>query len=274
MGQRVPSLFVSHGLPTTALIEDEYSEALKNFGRNLNDLRAIVVVSSHWLTPGAIQVSANPKPFPQHHFYGYQQELYQLDYRPPASQVISEEIAALLDEKNFEVTLNAEAGLDHGVWMPLLRIRPEADVPVIQISLPMFVQSRMVMNMGSALASLREKGILLIGSGGAASNPSKIMWSAGTLNVNQKIAEFDRWLRQQFMEAQVEDILHYQEMAPHAEFAHPTPANILPLMFIMGTALEGDSPGLIYQGFRYHSQSMLTLALSQDQVAIKIQLTH
>lgn len=271
---RIPSLFVSHGLPPVALYEDEYSESLRQFGRSLPPLRGIVVVSSHWMNPGAIQVTSSEKPQIEKNFYGYQPELYQIPYAPPGSLELSEEVADLLSAKNFEVTLNSEAGLDHGVWLPLLRIRPEADVPVIQVSLPMFVKPRQVLNMGSALSSLREKGILLIGSGGAAFNAHKIIWSAGSLNVNQKIAEFDRWLRHHFMEAKVEDILNFQELAPQVEFAHPTPANLLPLMFTMGTSLAGDFPGIIYQGFRYHSLSMLTLSLSENQHETKISLTH
>lgn len=271
---RIPALFVSHGLPSVALFEDEYSESLREFGKSLPPLKGIVVMSSHWMNPGAIQITSSTKPQIEKNFYGYQDDLYQLDYAPPGSPQLAEQVALLLESKNFEVSLNAEAGLDHGVWIPLLRIRPEADIPVIQVALPMFAQPRLVMNMGNALSSLREQGILLIGSGGAAFNPTKIIWSAGTLNVNQKIAEFDRWLRHQFMEARVEDIINYQDLAPHAEFSHPTPANLLPLMFTMGTALSGDHPGVVFQGFRYHSQSMLTLSLSEHQHETRINLTH
>jgi 4,5-DOPA dioxygenase extradiol len=261
-------------MPSVALFEDEYSEALRQFGRGLPELRGIVVVSSHWMNPGAIQITSALQPKIQKNFYGYQPELYQLEYDPPGSPELAQEIADLLDQKNFEVSLNPESGLDHGVWIPLLRIRPEADVPVIQVALPMFVKPRLVMSMGNALGEMRERGILLIGSGGAAFNPTKMVWSAGTLNVNQKIAEFDRWLRHNFMEAKVEEILNYQEHAPHAEFAHPTPANLLPLMFTMGTSLAGDRPGVLFQGFRYSTQSMLTLSLSEYQHETRINLTH
>lgn len=271
---RVPSIFVSHGLPPIVLIEDEYSESLRNFGQALPPLKGIIALSSHWMNPGPLQITSSKKPQIEKNFYGYQEELYELQYNPPGSPELAERVADLLYENGFEAVPNDEAGLDHGVWLPLLRIRPEADVPVIQISLPMLLPSRNVMKIGHALSSLREEGYLLMGSGAAAFNPTKIIWSAGTGNVNQKIAEFDRWLRHQFMGAQVEEILNYEELGPNAKFAHPGKTNLLPLMFIMGTSLPGDGPGIIFHGFRYHSQSLLTLELSQNLRETRLELSH
>lgn len=259
---RVPSLFVSHGLPTTALLDDLYAKSLTKFGNELPALKGIIVVSSHWLAPGPIQITAADELETLHNFYGYQEEIYSIKYPAKGSVVLAEKVAELLDGKNLEAVLNFDAGLDHGAWLPLRRISPLANVPVLQLSLPMFVSPRVIMNMGHALSSLREKGILLIGSGGAGFNQSKMSWSAGSDNVSPKTKKFDEWLKLNFLEAKIEEILDYKEHAPEVEFAHPTGANILPLFFIMGTSLAGDHPSVVYEGYRYFTQSLLTLKLS------------
>lgn len=260
MYQKAPSLFVSHGLPPLALMDDPYNSALINFGRNI-EVRAIVCVSSHWISPGTIQITSNPKPFIQHNFHGFQKELYDLDYSTPYSEELINEVREALEENSFETSLSSNYGLDHGVWMPMRLIRPEGDLPVIQISLPLYEEPRMIMKIGHSLSSLRGKGILLMGSGEAAFNPSKIVWHARGEQVNPKIKEFNEWLLKSLEEAKIEEILDYRKSAPHGGFAHPSSASLLPLFFTMGSSLAGDSPRVIFNGYKYSSTSLLSFCL-------------
>jgi 4,5-DOPA dioxygenase extradiol len=192
---RIPSLFVGQGQPPQVLFEDEYSFSLREFGQRLENIRAIVAVSSHWVSPGPIQITSSPSPRLEKNFFGFQPEIYDLSYPVRGDKELAGQIADMLEKEDFDIILNSETGIDHGVWMPLLRIRPLADVPVIQLSLPMLGDPRMILKLGHALSNLRDEGILLMGSGSAAFNPSKLEWSSGESRVDKKIAKFDEWLQ-------------------------------------------------------------------------------
>lgn len=271
---RAPSLFVGQGQPPQVLFEDEYSFALREFGQRLGEIRAIVAVSSQWVSPGPVQITSSPAPRMEKNFYGFQQEIYDLDYPLKGDENLSVRLADILEGEGFETILNSEAGIDHGIWMPLLRLRPMGDLPVIQISLPMMGDSRQILKLGHALSHLREEGILLLGSGSAAFNPSKLVWSSGERDVNKKVKRFDEWLQERFLAAKIEDILNYQKAGPGADVAQPQEANLLPLIFIMGTSLNGDSPGILYQGYRYQSQSLLSLTLGDRGLPAPSSLQH
>ena len=267
MIERAPSIFIGHTLPPMALLDDPYNSALINFGRNI-DIKGIVCVSSQWISPGPIQVSGNPKPAIQHNFKGYQQELYNLNYKPSYSADLVQNVASLLNEHSFEVTNNNLYGLDYGIWMPLRLIYPEGNIPVVQISLPMYEDPRIIMKLGHALSPLRDEGILLMGSGSAAFNASKVIWHARGEDVHPKIEKFEAWLAEKLMSAKVEEILDYKSI-PEAEFAHPTTASLLPLFFTMGSSMPGDFPQMIYRGFKYSTTSLLSFCLSDTQIINK-----
>lgn len=250
-----------------ALLDDPYNSALINFGRSIaGDIKGIVCISSHWVSPGALQIASSPDPFIQFNFSGYQKDIYDLKYTPPFSADLIQQVAMLLDECDFEVSLNPQYGIDHGVWMPLRMIRPEADLPVVQISLPLNEDPRRIMKIGHSLSVLREQGVLLIGSGAAGLNPHKLIWHARGEDVHLKIAEFDSWLVDNLKSADIESIIDYKRSAPNNDFAHPGSSNISPLFFTMGAALSGDRPQFIFKGFKYSTASLLTFCLSEDPV--------
>lgn len=263
-----PSLFVSHGLPPMALMDDPYNSALINFGRNV-DIKGIVCVSSHWISPGPIQITTNNKPFIQHNFHGFQKDLYDIRYNVPFSQELTEEVMDILSDANYDIAPNPNYGYDHGVWMPLRLIRPEADLPIIEVSLPLFEDPRQIMKLRHTLSQLREKGYLLMASGNAALNANKIVWYARGEDVNPKIREFDEWLQKNIREANIENLLDYRNTAPHGEFAHPSSATLLPLFFTIGSSMTGDVPQIIFQGFKYSSSSLLSFCLSGQEITNK-----
>lgn len=268
MYQKAPSIFISHGLPPMALMDDPYNSALINFGRNI-EVRGIICVSSHWISPGPLQITSNPKPFIQYNFHGFQKELYDLNYSTPFSEELIQEVQECLSENSFETALSTNYGLDHGIWMPLRLIRPEGDLPVVQISLPLYHEPREIMKLGHSLSSLREKGFMLMGSGEAAFNPAKIVWHARGENVNPKIKEFNEWLLKSLEEAKIEEILDYRKSAPHGEFAHPSSASLLPLFFTMGSSLAGDKPRILFNGYKYSTTSLLSFCLWDRDIASK-----
>lgn len=268
MNEIIPSLFVSYGLPPMALLDDPFNSSLINLGSTM-DIKAIVAVSSHWISPGAIQITSNPEPFIQHNFHGYQSELYELKYKTPYSPDLVQEVATLLDENDFEVSLNPHYGFDNGVWMPLRMLRPEGDLPVVQISLPLYEDPRKVMKLGKSLSSLREKGVLLMASGASALNTSKIIWHARGEDVHPKVSAFNTWLKENLLAANIENLLDYRKGAPGGEFAHPSTASLLPMFFTLGTSISGDRPQIIYDGFKYSSTSLLSFCLSANEIKHK-----
>lgn len=263
-----PAVFVSHGLPSLALLDDPYNSSLINFGRNI-EFKGIVCVSSHWVAPGPIQITSNPNPFIQFNFQGYQKDIYDLKYAPPFSLDLLNMVTNILGSNSIEYVHNPHYGFDHGVWMPLRLIRPEADLPVIQISIPYNGEPRKIMSIGHALSKLRSQGILVLGSGLSAFNASKIIWHARGEEVNPKIKEFDQWLEKKLLSAQIEDLLDYRKSAPNGEFSHPSSASLLPLFFTIGGAIPGDRPHIIYRGFKYSSVSLLSFALTSNIIQSK-----
>jgi 4,5-DOPA dioxygenase extradiol len=263
-----PAFFVSHGLPPLALMDDPYNSALINFGRNLN-IKGVICVSSQWLAPGPIQITSNPNPFIQYNFHGYQKDLYDLKYSTPFSNDLLTRVSLALSKESFEFILNPHYGFDHGVWMPIRLIRPDGDLPVVQLSLPFQEDPRKIMALGHALSKLREEGILILGSGLSAFNASKIIWHARGEDVNPKIKEFDQWLEKKILSAEIEDLIDYRKSGPNGEFAHPSSATLLPLFFIIGSAITGDRPQIIFRGFKYSSVSLLSFSLSSYSIVEK-----
>ncbi len=263
-----PAAFVSHGLPPLALMDDPYNSALVNFGSNIN-IKGVVCVSSHWVAPGPIQITSHPNPFIQYNFHGYQKDIYDLKYSTPFSLNLLNRVSSTLREESFEYVLNPHYGFDHGVWMPLRLIRPEADLPVIQISLPYHEDPRKIMALGHGLSKLRSEGILILGSGLSAFNASKIIWHARGGDVNPKIKDFDKWLEEKLVSAEIEELLDYRKSAPNGEFAHPSTVSLLPLFFIIGAAIQGDLLQILFRGFKYSSVSLLSFSLSSEKIIQK-----
>ncbi|WP_408097171.1 DODA-type extradiol aromatic ring-opening family dioxygenase [Peredibacter sp. HCB2-198] len=263
----LPSLYVSYGLPPLALQDDPFNTSLVNFGRFLGDsVKGIVCVSSQWIMPGPVQVTSMSQSSIQYNFQGFQPELYEMKYEPPVSFELEEHVADLLEDKGFETTFNEHYGFDHGVWMPLRLIRPEADLPVVQVSIPQSDDPRIILKLGHALSSLREKGILVIGSGVSALNMNKIVWHARGEDVHPKTREFDEWMEVNLMTANIENILDYRKSAPHSDFASPSTAGLMPLVFVMGTSIAGDRPQIVYKGFKYSTASLLSFCLSEEAI--------
>ena len=248
----MPALFIGHGSPMNTLERNGFTEAWRELGRSLPRPRALLVVSAHWYF-GATAVTAMAKPRTIHDFYGFPPELFAFEYPAPGDPSIAEEVAEAV--KPHWLGLDRDQwGLDHGTWSVLAHLYPEADLPVLQLSINALKPIDYHVELARRLAPLRERGILILGSGNVVHNLRRIDW-------NNPDAAFD-WA-ERFDEAVVEqlakdpaDILKVQEHPDYA-LAVPTPDHFIPLLYLAGLAAEsGAGVEPLVRGYAMGSISM------------------
>lgn len=231
----LPSLFVSHGAPTFALAPGRAGPQLAELGRALERPRAVVIVSPHWMTP-RVTVTAAERPRTIHDFGGFDRALSTIRYPAPGAPEVAARVVALLRAAGQEATLDAQQGLDHGAWVPLLHMYPGADVPVVQISMPLDLDAAGAYALGRALAPLGDEGVLVIGSGSLTHNLDEFRMHMATPAAYAR--EFTLWVRQAVQAGDVDRVIATLERAPHADRAHPTPDHFLPLLVALGAARD------------------------------------
>ncbi|HEU4773045.1 MAG TPA: class III extradiol ring-cleavage dioxygenase [Lysobacter sp.] len=242
-----PSLFVSHGSPMFALEPGLLGPALQQIGRSLPDLAAIVVVSPHWQTQG-VRVTTTAAPETIHDFGGFPQPLYELQYTPPGAPELAIETAQMLVDAGFAVRQDEGRGLDHGAWVPMRYLKPDADVPVFQVSLPHDLDAAGALRLGQALAPLRKRGVLVVGSGSLTHNLYEFRQHIRDPEYAQAFAD---WVADAVRRRDVDALVHYRERAPHAARAHPTEEHYLPLLVAIGASDDGDAATLVEGGMTY-----------------------
>lgn len=231
----LPGLFISHGSPMLAIAPGQVGPALARISHNLPTPKAIVVMSAHW-EDTALEVSVATRPKTWHDFSGFPQELYEIHYDAPSDVELAEEMIQTLHQQCFEVTANATRPRDHGVWMPLLHMYPDADIPVIQISLPMNFSAHELYKVGQTLAHLRERQILLIGSGSITHNLRELVWN-DEAEVPVWASEFRNKVVGALQVKDYEAVLDWKAL-PYVERNHPTIEHFAPLFFAMGLGLR------------------------------------
>lgn len=230
---RMPSLFVSHGSPTFALDPGQAGPLLRELGQRLPRPRAVVVLSPHWMTQG-VRVGFAARPETIHDFGGFPEALYRIQYPAPGSPEVAQRALELLRAAGWNAEPDADRGLDHGAWVPLLHLFPQADVPVVQVSLPRTLDGEAAVKLGQALAPLADEGVLIIGSGSITHNLYEVFREAP--DDVEYAQEFVNWARSAVTHHDGKALAHYLESAPHARRAHPTPDHYLPLPFAFGAA--------------------------------------
>ncbi|NID16649.1 DODA-type extradiol aromatic ring-opening family dioxygenase [Luteibacter yeojuensis] len=248
---RAPAIFVSHGAPTFALEPGLLGSRLTALGERLAAATAIVVVSPHWQTCG-IRVTGAAWPPTIHDFGGFPPPLYSLTYPAPGSASLAAETASLLIDGGLVATVDSERGYDHGAWVPLRYLRPEADTPVIQVSMPHNLDTAGALRLGKTLAPLRDRGVAVVGSGSLTHNLYEVR-RGGETAVYAK--EFAAWSRKAVLAGDVQALLDYRQVAPSALRAHPTEEHYLPLLVALGAA-GGDTAVAIDGGITYGVLSM------------------
>ncbi|VVP20360.1 4,5-DOPA dioxygenase extradiol [Pseudomonas fluorescens] len=228
-----PSLYISHGSPMLALEPGASGPALARLAAEWPKPKAIVIVSAHWES-NELLVSGNPQPDTWHDFGGFPQALFEVQYPAPGDPLMAAEVADRLEHAGLHARIDPKRPFDHGVWVPLSLMYPQADIPIVQVSLPTHGGPALQTRVGQALAGLRELGVLLIGSGSITHNLRELDWHAGPESVEPWAREFRDWMVEK-LETQDEVALHdYRRQAPNAVRNHPSDEHLLPLYFARG----------------------------------------
>ena len=245
---RLPALFISHGAPTLAIEQSSTTSALARMGYNLPKPRAIVIMSAHWLS-AKLEISSNPQPKTWHDFSGFDSELYQLQYPASGQPELAESLAQQFSARGIACSVNPVRVCDHGVWAPLRHLYPQADIPIVQISLPRHYDSVACYQLGAQLARLREQQILIIGSGNITHNLQALRWQADSIDKAAK--DFKVWLLQQ-LKTDIPTALDWQQY-PDYQNIHPSDEHLLPLFFALGA---GQRVSVVHESMAHHSLGM------------------
>ncbi len=226
-----------------ALEAGDAGKAWAELGRRLPRPRALLIASAHWETSQPTLTGA-ARPGTIHDFYGFPKPLYAIHYPAAGSPEVAARARALLEERAFEAAIDAERGLDHGAWSPLLYAYPQADIPVVQISVQTPLGPRHHLQLGAALAPLAAEGVLVIGSGHLTHNLRELreLRSLRDTSVGRPepyVSEFQSWVRECIDSNDVERLADYRELSPAGARAHPTEEHFLPLFVALGAAREG-----------------------------------
>lgn len=248
----LPSLFISHGSPMLALQPGASGPALARLARELPRPKAIVLVSAHWESRELL-IMSNPQPATWHDFGGFPPALYAVEYPAPGAPELASQISQQLSAAGLPARLDDQRPLDHGAWVPLSLMYREADIPVVQVSLPSHAGPELQLRVGQALAALRADGILLIGSGSITHNLGELDWHAGPDAVEPWALAFRDWVVARLEADDRPALLDYRRQAPHAVHNHPSDEHLLPLFFAMGA---GARLGVVHQGFTHGALGM------------------
>ncbi|WP_243360796.1 DODA-type extradiol aromatic ring-opening family dioxygenase [Fundidesulfovibrio terrae] len=246
-----PSLFVSHGAPTLVIDPCPTHDFLKSLGSRLGRPRGVVCATAHWTAPAPV-LSATAHPETIHDFWGFPDELYRMRYEAPGDAALAGRARELLAEAGIGAGIDAERGLDHGTWVPLKLMYPDAEVPVAQLSVQPRLGPEHHLAMGRALAPLRDEGVLVMGSGSLTHNLRDLR-TPGTPPVPYAV-DFARWAVDMVESGREADLTAYPEKGPAGARNHPTSEHFLPLLVAMGA---GERRGrIVHDDMMYGVLSM------------------
>ncbi|MFC5700798.1 DODA-type extradiol aromatic ring-opening family dioxygenase [Cohnella faecalis] len=250
----MPSYFFAHGAPSLVLDVHEYTSFLKSFAASMpTKPKAIVLFSAHWEHPTQ-QVSAVPSYSTIYDFSGFQDELYRMTYPAQGNLALSDEIRTLFEQHGIPSASDGQRGLDHGAWAVLKLVFPEADIPVVALSVNRHLTNEQQYKIGQALGALREKDVLIIGSGGTVHNLRRVNWRAESAEA--WAVAFDHWLREKLEAWDTESLFRYRELAPYAQEAVPTTEHFIPLLLAMGSGDENKRAKPLHRSYQYGTLSL------------------
>jgi 4,5-DOPA dioxygenase extradiol len=257
-GLKTPLLFIGHGSPINAIEDNEFSAGWKKIGKELPAPTAVLCISAHWETNGTF-ITAMEKPRTIHDFYGFPEKLFEVEYPAAGLPELALETKKLISKTNAE--LDSKWGLDHGSWSILKHIYPKADVPVIELSIDHYKTPRWHYELAKEISSLREKGILIIGSG-------NIVHNLGMMNWNNPDDKYD-WgeeMNEKFKlfvnNNEHNSLINYSSLGKAAKLAVPTPEHFIPLLYILGLKDEKDQIEFFNDRIVLGSISMTSLKIS------------
>jgi len=255
---RMPTLFVGHGSPMVTLDDNTYTRVWQSLGESLPRPRAILCVSAHWYLPETL-VTGNDWPRTIHDFGGFPKPLFDIQYPAPGDPALALEVTKLLSPT--VVALDHEWGLDHGTWTVLRHIYPEADIPVVQLSLNRSQDAAWHFEVAKRLRPLRDDNVLIVGSGNLVHNLRRYDWSGSRVEPFEWAERFESVARGRMLAADFEPLVDYRRQGADAMMAVPTPDHYLPLIYVLAQHHDGDRITFPVEGFDGGSMSMLAVQI-------------
>lgn len=255
----MPAIFFGHGNPLNALARNAYTEGWSAIGKAIPRPTAVLCVSAHWYLPGTA-VTAMSAPRTIHDFGGFPRELYEVQYPAPGSPELARRVQGLL--KPSEVELDEKSwGLDHGTWSVLCHVFPQAEIPVVQLSIDETKPPEFHYQLGKRLAPLRDEGVLIIGSGNLIHNLHTYAWGRHEVEPFDWAVRFETQAREFLIAGNDAPLVDYESLGRDAILAAPTPDHYLPLLYVMGLRRKGEVVSFPVEGFDGGSISMLTVQI-------------
>jgi 4,5-DOPA dioxygenase extradiol len=239
---RLPTVFISHGAPTLPIDPSMPSAEFASLSRQLPRPRAILMLSAHWGTAQPV-ASIATRPETIHDFYGFPRALYELRYPAPGAPELGNRATGLLNAAGIPAATD-DYGLDHGAWVPLLLMFPEADLPVAQLSIQPRLDAAHHYRVGRALRDLRDEGVMIVGSGQITHNLRAADFAARPEDADPRVTEFTDWFEARLSERDIDALLDYRRRAPHAVLMHPTDEHLLPVFSALGAASDDFALGI------------------------------
>lgn len=251
----LPSLFIAHGSPQLAVENNDYTKFLNQLGQSLPRPKAIVLFSAHWESR-VQQVSRVDQYKTIYDFGGFDRELYTIEYPARGNQAVANEIEDLFTKNGISYENDGTRGLDHGAWVILRMLYPNADIPVISMSVNPNLTPNEQYAIGKSLTELREKDILIIASGGTVHNLRALKW-ADNGEVDSWALEFEDWLASKLEKWDLDSLFNYESLAPNASLAVPPygKEHFIPIFYAIGAAHHHPQASLLFREFRYGNLS-------------------
>lgn len=256
---RMPVLFVGHGSPMNGIQQNSFTKTLNDIGSKFPRPKANLVISAHWMTEGT-WVTGMEQPKTIHDFYGFPQELFEVQYPAPGSSTLAESLQTKIE--NFKINRNMETwGLDHGTWAILRHIYPKADIPTLQLSLHMEQPPEYHYRLGKELSKLRDEGVLIIGSGNVVHNLRTMNWETYS-QPYEWATEYDNWIKEKLLARDFSALTDDFQKTEAGRMSVPTPEHYYPFLYVIGAADERDHLDFHFEEIHNASISMRTLSFS------------
>lgn len=257
--KKTPLLFIGHGHPINALLDNDFTQTLGKIGAEIEKPNAIMIISAHWTTNGTF-VSINPKPKAIYDFGKIDDRLLHIKYEPMGHPELAKKVIETVQD--FNIQEDKLMGLDHGAWTVLKHIYPKADVPVFELSIDQTQPAAFHFQLANALIKMREKGVLIICSGNIVHNLKVIDWN----NINGKpldwAIEFDELVKTKLNSRDFQALVNYEQFGIISQIAHPTNEHYLPMLYTLGLADRKEEVTYLFEGFQFGSASMRCFQIS------------
>jgi 4,5-DOPA dioxygenase extradiol len=254
----MPTIFFGHGNPMNAVSKNSYTEDWASIGKSIPRPKAVLSVSAHWYVPYCA-VTSNLSPRTIHDFGGFPKELYQIEYPAPGSLELALRVKYLLAP--VAVSLDERWGLDHGTWSVMKHVFPKANIPIVQLSINETQPPSFHYELGKRLASLREEGVLIIGSGNIVHNLSAYSWGESNVHPFDWAVRFEEHARESLIRGDDAPLVNYQSFGRDVIMSAPTPEHYLPLLYVLGLRRKKDKVSFPVEGVDGGSISMLAVRI-------------